>query len=64
MERIQRPTMTVQEMAKELGVSRVAAYDITERADFPALVKLGRKKIILTERFYEWLDNLSGKNLR
>jgi excisionase family DNA binding protein len=52
----ERPTMTVKDAANLIGVSAPTMYDITERADFTALVKIGRKKLILRKRFLEWLD--------
>jgi len=63
MQKVDKATMTVIEMAEVLGVSKVTAYDITERADFTALLRVGRKKLILTDKFYEWLDQCAGKNI-
>ena len=52
-----RPTtMSVREAAQTLGVSIPAMYDITERANFDALIRVGRKKIILTAKLHEWMN--------
>jgi len=48
---LERPTLTVQEAASLIGVSAPTMYDITERADFTALIRVGRKKLILRTRF-------------
>ena len=52
----ERPTLTVQEAASLIGVSAPTMYDITERADFSALIRVGRKKLILREKFLAWLE--------
>ena len=52
----ERPTMSVMEAAEFIGVSAPTMYAITERADFTALIRLGRKKLILRSRLLEWLD--------
>ena len=50
-----KPTMTVKEAAAVMGLSVTAMYDITERQDFDALIRLKRKKVILTDKFFAWL---------
>ena len=52
---MEKATITVKEAAAIMGVSLPAMYDITERHDFDALIRLGRKKIILTSKFYAWM---------
>lgn len=51
-------TLKVSEAAIILGVSLPVMYGITERADFFPLIRIGRKKLILTHRFIviEWMD--------
>jgi len=49
--------MTVSEMATLLGISRPTAYDLTERADFTALIRIGKRKLILRHKLMEWLEN-------
>ena len=52
----ERPTMSVKQAAEYIGVSAPTMYDITERADFTALIRLGRKKLIHRRKFDEWLE--------
>ena len=56
----ERPTMSVKEAAELIGVSAPTMYSITERQDFTALIRLGRKKLILKSRFMEWLEAQAG----
>ena len=58
---LERPTLTVQEAASLIGVSAPTMYDITERTDFTALIRVGRKKLILRTRFFEWLEAQAGQ---
>lgn len=55
----EKPTLTVKEAAAILGVHPVKMYDVTERADFDALIRIGRKKIILTHKFYAWMERMT-----
>ena len=61
MQAHEKYSMTVVEAATMLGVSKPIMYDITERADFTALVRIGRRKIILRHKFMEWLESQAGK---
>lgn len=51
-----KTTMSVKEAAAALGIALPKMYEITERADFDALVRVGRKKIILVHRFWSWVE--------
>jgi len=57
----ERPTMTVSEAAKYIGVSAPTMYSMTEREDFTALIRVGRKKLILRTRFLDWLEKQADK---
>ena len=48
-------TMTVDEVAHAMGISRPKAYELTEREGFP-LVRVGRRKVIPVDAFRRWLD--------
>ena len=52
---MEKMTMTVQEIQEALGVGRNVAYNLVNRADFPAL-RVGRKIIIPRAAFLRWLD--------
>lgn len=43
-----RLCITVEEMGKQLGISRAAAYELVQRKDFPAM-KLGRRILVPIE---------------
>lgn len=46
---------SVEEMAEYLGISRAAAYQLANRADFPTL-RIGRRMIIPVDRLEAWVD--------
>ena len=47
--------MSVEEMRKELGISRTAAYKLARRKDFP-IVMLGNKRVMISREGLEvWL---------
>lgn len=52
-----RLCLSVAEVAEAMGISRPTAYDLTHRADFPAL-RLGRRVVIPKAAFEKWLDDL------
>jgi len=56
-----KPVMNVAEVANMLGISKPSVYDMTERADFTALVRIGKRKLILTHKFIEWLEAQASK---
>jgi excisionase family DNA binding protein len=49
-------TLTIKEAASITGVSLPIMYSLTERQDFTALIRIGRKKLILKRKFLEWLE--------
>ena len=51
-----KPVISVREASMLLGVSAPAVYDLTERADFPALIRIGKRKLILRHKFMAWLE--------
>jgi excisionase family DNA binding protein len=44
-EKIRRRTCTVQEAAKQLGISRVAAYQAAQRGELPT-IKFGKRILV------------------
>ena len=58
---MEKATLTVAEAAQVLGINKIKMYDITERADFDALIRIGRKKLILTHKFLTWMDRQTEK---
>jgi len=49
-------TISVVEMARVLGISRPKAYELANRADFPAL-HIGRRILVPVAAFDQWLQN-------
>lgn len=58
---MEKLTMNVTEMSKQLGISKPTAYELTRRSDFPTL-KIGRRIVIPVEAFQMWLTNASKQN--
>lgn len=54
-----RLTLTVEEAAKMLGVSRIKGYELAHSEGFPAM-RLGRKLLIPRDRFLAWIDEQAG----
>lgn len=55
---INKLTYTVEEMGVALGISRVKAYQLANRADFPKL-RLGKRIVIPIEALNKWLETAS-----
>ena len=54
--------MSIHEL-QSVGISRTMAYQLFNRADFPVL-KIGGRKFVARDKFFEWLDkqsDVSGK---
>ena len=52
----EKPTMGVRQAAEYIGVSAPTMYAITERKDFTALIRVGKKKLIHRRLLDEWLE--------
>lgn len=53
-------TMSVMEMAKQLGIGRNKAYDLVKQRDFPA-TKLGGSYRVIRSKLPIWLEKQAGK---
>lgn len=60
VKRSQRLTMTVEELQKELGISRRFAYALTKRKDFPAF-RIGKTVRINREGLLHWMKEQQQK---
>jgi len=59
-----KPTLTVNEAAKVLGVSEATMRNIIRQADFDAAIRVGpgkRSIRILTHRLLAWMDRQAQK---
>ena len=52
-------TLSVQEVARILGVCEKTVYDLTHTADFPAL-RIGRRTRISVDGLRKWVRERSG----
>ncbi len=55
-------TVTVNEMAKMLGVSRPVAYDLTKKEGFPAIRISERRIVIPVEALNKWLNESANRS--
>ena len=55
-------TLTVMEVAEALRISRAGAYDLVRTEGFPAL-KIGSRIVIPKEKFIQWMDENTGKQI-
>ena len=53
-------TLSVEEMANELGISRPVAYELIKRKGFPAIRISERRIIIPVEALRDWLNKNAG----
>lgn len=53
-------TLSVEEMANELGISRPIAYELIKREGFPAIRISERRIIIPVEALRNWLNKNAG----
>ena len=60
---MEKATFTVKEAADYLGVSVPLMYEITFRADFYPLLRVNSKKLIVRDKFKQWIDEQTGKEV-
>ena len=51
---MQKPTISVPEMAAELGIGLTKAYQLVHEPNFPT-IRIGTRILIPVDRFHEWL---------
>ena len=54
-------TMSVQEMAMQMGISLSKAYALTREADFP-IVRVGKRVLVPVSEFKVWLSARATEN--
>ena len=52
----EKPTMSVTEAANFLGISAPTMYALTEQEGFTALIRVGKRKLVLRSKLLEWLE--------
>lgn len=50
-------TLTVDELAQQLNVSRATAYNLTRKKEFYPSIKVGHRTIISVQALRRWLDD-------
>ena len=55
---MQKPTISVPEMAAELGIGLTKAYQLVHEPNFPT-IRIGTRILIPVDRFHEWLTQES-----
>lgn len=50
---MQKPTISVPEMAAELGIGLTKAYQLVHEPNFPT-IRIGTRILIPVDRFHEW----------
>ncbi len=56
---MEKLTMTVQELAQIMGISKPKAYELTHIQGFPA-IRVGKRIVIPVESFRQWLKRVAG----
>lgn len=52
---MEKATMSVQEMALQMGISLSKAYALTREADFPS-IRVGKRVLVPVSEFKAWLS--------
>ena len=55
---MEKSTISVQELARQMGISLPKAYELVKQPDFPTL-RVGNRILIPVEGFYAWLREKS-----
>lgn len=54
--------LSVQEIAKVLGISKTSAYELVRSKGFPVL-KIGSRLVVSKEKFREWVEQNTGRSI-
>lgn len=57
---MEKTTMSVQELAAQMGISLPKAYELVKEPDFPT-IRVGTRILIPVEAYKEWLIRNSAK---
>ena len=57
---MEKTTMSVQELAAQMGISLPKAYELVKESDFPT-IRVGTRILIPVEAYREWLIRNSVK---
>ena len=57
---MERTTMSVQELAAQMGISLPKAYELVKTPGFP-VIRIGTRILIPIEAYREWLSSAAGR---
>jgi excisionase family DNA binding protein len=60
---MERLTISIEEMAKQLGIFRPTAYTLANSEGFPVL-KIGKRKVVPAQGLQEWIKKNSGADVQ
>ena len=56
-----KPTMSVQELSSQMGISLPKAYELVKQPGFPT-INIGTRILIPVDAFHNWLNDQATKN--
>ena len=56
-----KPTMSVQELSSQMGISLPKAYELVKQTGFPT-INIGTRILIPVDAFHKWLNDQASKN--
>lgn len=56
-----KPTMSVQELSSQMGISLPKAYELVKQPGFPT-INIGTRILIPVDAFHKWLNDQASKN--
>lgn len=59
---MEKVSVSVEEFAKSMGISRAMAYRIANMKDFPT-IRIGRRMCISVEGLKRWMDEHVGQQI-
>lgn len=59
---MEKLAMSVSDMQKALGIGRPLAYQLVNRADFPA-IRIGKKIVIPVDSLKRWLEQNGNREI-
>lgn len=56
-----KPTMSVQELSSQMGISLPKAYELVKQPGFPT-INIGTRILIPVDAFHKWLNDQAANN--
>ena len=58
---MEKATITVRELASQMGISLPKAYELVKQPGFPT-INIGTRILIPVDAFHKWLNDQAAKN--